>query len=154
MNAERIVLNDPGSRGARHHDTQPPHRPGAICALVRTDTDIATVRREGRALARLLGFSSAEATMLATVISELSRNMLRDASHGVVIVAALDDAGRRGVAVMAQDGGHNGAGPAGHLFEVDTALSRLEGVRRAMDDFEVVSEPGQWTTVTVKKWMR
>ena len=30
----------------------------------------------------------------------------------------------------------------------------LPGAKRLMDEFEVVSEPGRGTTITMKKWIR
>ena len=43
---------------------------------VESDTDIVAARQKGRALAVRLGFSSGEATMVATAISELARNIV------------------------------------------------------------------------------
>jgi len=32
--------------------------------------------------------------------------------------------------------------------------ARLPGAKRLMDDFEIQSEPGKGTTVTMRKWAR
>src|SRR5262245_51591932 len=49
---------------------------------VESDTDIVVARQKGRALATRLGFSSGEATMVATAISELARNIVLYAVRG------------------------------------------------------------------------
>src|SRR5437867_5146580 len=41
---------------------------------IRVDSDIVAARQQGRALASRVGFSSGEATLIATAISELSRS--------------------------------------------------------------------------------
>ena len=47
-----------------------------IRVRVEADTDIVAARQKGRALAARLGFSSGAATMVATAISELARNIV------------------------------------------------------------------------------
>ena len=43
---------------------------------VTSDDDLVAARREGRILAEKLGFSTSEATLVATAISELARNIV------------------------------------------------------------------------------
>ncbi|MDP6243223.1 MAG: anti-sigma regulatory factor, partial [Myxococcota bacterium] len=43
---------------------------------IRGSTDVVTARRDGRDMARALGFGSADQTRLATAISELTRNVV------------------------------------------------------------------------------
>ena len=64
-----------------------------------------TARQEGRALASLLGFSSTEATLVATAISELARNIVLYAKHGEIVVGLVRDGARQGVMVVARDEG-------------------------------------------------
>src|SRR5437879_11064445 len=70
---------------------------------IRVDSDIVTARQLGRALASRVGFSSGEATLIATAISELSRNIVLYAMQGEIIVAAVEHGSRRGVVVGARD---------------------------------------------------
>src|SRR5262245_15173530 len=118
--------------------------------------DIVTARQEGRSLAWGLGFSAAEATVLATAISEVARNIVQYAGRGEVRLAACREGARVGVCVVACD-----KGPG--IVDVDRALRAgystqkglglgLPGARRLMDEFEIVSEVGVGTTVTLKKW--
>src|ERR687884_3595 len=48
------------------------------------DADIVHARGEGRALAGRLGFSRTDATLIATAISEIGRNILVHAGHGEI----------------------------------------------------------------------
>jgi serine/threonine-protein kinase RsbT len=118
--------------------------------------DIVTARRQGRTLAERMGFSSSEATLLATAISELARNIVAYAQRGEVVIRPTNHAGRQGVVVIARDDGPG-------ISDVKLALQQgystsgglglgLPGVRRIMDSFTVDSGPGRGTTITVTKW--
>jgi serine/threonine-protein kinase RsbT len=129
-----------------------------IRVLVSSDTDIVSARQKGRALAATLGFSTSEATLIATAISELARNIVLYAGQGEIVIKRLERSGRAGMSVVAHDEGpgipdvdhamHDGYSTSGRL-----GLG-LPGVRRLMDDFEITSEVGKGTCVTVRKWTR
>ena len=123
---------------------------------VRTDSDIVTARMHGREMALLLGFSSGPATLIATAISELARNILLYARGGEITLTPLRNSTRRGVMVMASD-----EGPG--IPDVERALQDgystsgrlglgLPGVRRLVDEFTIDTRLGRGTTVVVKKW--
>jgi serine/threonine-protein kinase RsbT len=40
-----------------------------------------------------------------------------------------------------------------HYSSGDTLGLGLPGVKRMMDEFELTSEPGKRTTVTIRKWL-
>ena len=112
----------------------------------------------GRAMAADLGFSPGDATLIATAISELARNVVQYARQGEVVFTPLSAGGRRGIAVTVAD-----EGPG--IENVDAALQDgystsgrlglgLPGVRRLMDELAIDSTPGHGTTVKVKKWKR
>ena len=123
---------------------------------IRVDSDIVTARQLGRALASRVGFSSGEATLIATAISELSRNIVLYATQGEIIVASVENGVRRGVVVVARDKGPGiadvrRATAGGYSTSGGLGLG-LAGVRRLMDEFEIVTDVGIGTTVTAKKW--
>ena len=125
---------------------------------VSSDFDLVTARREGRLMAEQLGFSASEATLVATAISELARNIVNYARKGEIHVALVNDGGRRGISVVARD---HGPGIADIKLAVQSGYSTsgglglgLPGVRRIMDEFDIVSEAGIGTTITVTKWKR
>lgn len=121
-----------------------------------TDADIVTARQRGKQLAAELGFTSIQLTLIATAISELARNILLYAKHGEIILRTAQNSDRPGVVVIARDEGP-GIADLKQALHVGYSTSGslglgLPGVRRLMSEFEIQSEPGKGTTVTVKKW--
>jgi serine/threonine-protein kinase RsbT len=123
---------------------------------ISSDQDIVSARQRGRAMAIELGFSSGDATLIATAISELARNILSYARRGEITLKIVHASSRQGISIIASDSGpgirdirqamRDGFSTSGSL-----GLG-LPGVRRLMDEFEIFSEPGRGTIVTVKKW--
>src|SRR5262249_33928890 len=72
---------------------------------VESDTDIVTARQRGRALATRLGLSSGDATIVATAISELARNIVLYANHGEVILRPVENGSHVGLIIIARDEG-------------------------------------------------
>lgn len=125
---------------------------------IAADTDIVQARQTGRELAAQVGFSPGDQTVIAAAISEIARNIVMYARRGEVRLRAVNDGGRQGLIVVAED---NGPG----IRDVTRALQDgystsgglglgMPGARRLMDEFEVISEVGQGTRVTMKKWKR
>ena len=136
----------------------PDQEQNKICVPVSSDNELVTARREGRRLAEQLGFSSSEATLIATAISELARNIVTYAVKGEIHVSLINDGDRKGIKVVASDRGPGIvdvrlAVQAGYSTSGGLGLG-LPGVRRIMDDFDIASEPGRGTTITVTKWKR
>ncbi len=128
------------------------------CIPVESDGDIVGARQKGRRLSAQLGFSSSDLTLIATAISELARNILLYAKRGEIILKLVEHGEMRGIIVTAHDEGP-GIPDISRALEAGYSTSRslglgLPGVRRLMDEFEIVSEVGSGTTVTVKKWER
>ncbi len=119
--------------------------------------DIVTARQKGRALAAELGFPVTDMVMVATCISELARNMVLYAQRGeIVLGVAIDDLGKRGIVVVARDEGP-GIEDVSRALEPGYSTSGglglgLTGVKRLMDDLQVLSVVGKGTVVTAKKW--
>lgn len=129
-----------------------------VCVPVASDGDLVTARREGRVMAEQLGFSASEATLLATAISELARNIVAHAKQGEIHLRPVNGSTRRGITVVASDQGPGIADPkrASQLgLSAAGALGLgLPGVRRIMDAFDISSVPGHGTTIAVTKWKR
>jgi len=123
---------------------------------VETELDIVTARMRGRGLALQLGFSRQTATLIATALSELARNMLLYAGRGEVLISALERGLRRGVLVVASDDGPGIPDVARALLDGYSTSGRLglglPGVRRLVDDFDLDSRLGEGTTVRVVMW--
>ena len=123
---------------------------------ITSDSDMVPARAQGRALATKLGFSRTDATLIATAISEIARNIVVHVGNGEILLEPMYEDGRYGLLVVAQD-----TGPG--ISDIEAALDHgfasgkglglgLPGARRLMDEFDIASEPGKGTTVTMKKW--
>jgi len=123
---------------------------------INSDQDIVTARQRGRALATELGFSTGDATLIATAISELARNIVSYARKGDITLKIVQASSRQGVLIIASDSGPGIRDIPQALrdgFSTSGSLGLgLPGVRRLMDEFEITSKPGRGTIVTVKKW--
>jgi serine/threonine-protein kinase RsbT len=123
---------------------------------VASDVDIVAARQQGRALAMRLGFSSSDATIVATAISELARNIVLYAKRGEIVLAAVVNSEHRGLVITACDHGEGIADIRQALQDGYSTSGRmgvgLPGVKRLMDEFEISSTVGRGTVVTVKKW--
>lgn len=128
-----------------------------IRVAINSDQDIVGARQKGRTLAAQLGFSPADATLIATAISELARNIVSYARKGEIRLQAIQNATRQGILVTAADEGPGIRDIQQALrdgFSTSGSLGLgLPGVRRLMDEFQITSQPGHGTTVTVKKWL-
>lgn len=132
---------------------------GEVSMPIATDTDIVLARQEGRALAARAGVVATDLTLVATAISEIARNIVAHAhGDGQMSMTIVEEAGRRGVMIVARD-----TGPG--IDDVELALEDgfstgtglglgLPGARRIMDEFAISSRPGTGTTVVMHKWVR
>jgi serine/threonine-protein kinase RsbT len=129
---------------------------GEIRVAINSAQDIVLARQKGRAMATEIGFSSGDATLIATAISELARNIVSYASNGQITLKAVQGSSRVGIMVVASDHGPGIPDIRRALrdgFSTSGSLGLgLPGVRRLMDEFAIKSTPGQGTTVAVKKW--
>lgn len=125
--------------------------------VIRSSTDIVTARQRGRALAAELGFSGGDLVVIATTISELARNIIQYATTGVIVIRQDPGNERPGIVIMARDDGPGISDIPRALSAGYAAGSRLggglPGVRSLMDQFDIVTRPGQGTTITVRKWL-
>jgi serine/threonine-protein kinase RsbT len=125
-----------------------------IRAQITCAEDVVVARQRGRSLARDMGFSPSDTTLIAAVISELARNIVRYADRGEVLLGKGEDGM---LLVVARD-----QGPG--IADVEAALRSgystsgglgmgLPGVKRVADFFEIVSN-SRGTTVTLGKRRR
>ena len=123
---------------------------------VSRDADVVTARQTGRRVAADLGFSATDSTLIATAISEVARNIVRFAERGEIVISSVSSGGSQGIAIVARD-----VGPG--IPDLEEALRDgystyhglglgLPGARRLMDEFDVHTEVGSGTTVTMTKW--
>lgn len=142
----------------RLHERRERVADGDVRVPVSRDADVVTARQKGREAAARAGFSLSDQTLIATAISEVSRNIVKFAERGEVTVSVLSEDGRRGIVVVARD-----VGPG--IANVEDAMRDgystyqglglgLPGTKRLMDEFHLRSVPDEGTTVTMTKWLR
>ncbi|HEX7575098.1 MAG TPA: anti-sigma regulatory factor [Candidatus Methanoperedens sp.] len=128
------------------------------CIPIDSEIDIVTARQKGREMAARLGFSSTELTLIATAISEVARNIVEYARDGEISLSVVTQGDKRGIIVIACD---NGPGIPDIKLAMQDGYSTgkslglgLPGAKRLMDEFEIVSEVGKGTKITMKKWVQ
>lgn len=115
-----------------------------------------TVRQSVRKLALEIKLSLVDQTKVITAASELARNLLIYGGGGEVILELLRDGSRQGVRVHFID-----QGPG--IEDVELALKDgytsgggmglgLGGAKRLVNEFDLVSEPGKGTHITITRW--
>ncbi len=124
---------------------------------IKSVEDIVIARQEGRALAKSMGFSATEATLIATAISELARNIVLYAKSGEIILSRAVADQKTGIVIVGKD---EGPGISNLLHAMMSGYSTsgglglgLPGVKKIMDSFDISSEHGQGTTVTTLMWL-
>lgn len=132
--------------------------PSEVVVPIRTDVDVVIARQKIRALVSDLRFSGTELTLIATAISEVARNIVSYAGSGEVVMRLVRRGQRRGITVVARDKGP-GIADIEQAMKDGFSTSRglglgLPGSKRLMDEFELVSEVGKGTEITMTKWER
>ena len=104
------------------------------------------------------GFSGSDLTVIATAISEIARNIIVFAQRGEVTLSVVEKADKRGLLVIAEDHGPGIPDITQAMcdgFSTGKSLGLgLPGAKRLMDEFEIQSEVGKGTTITMTKWAR
>ena len=129
---------------------------GTNTAPLLNDEDVVRLRKLVRDRLVAAGFSLIDQTKFVTAASELARNTLRYGGGGHALLNDLNDGLRRGIAVSFVD-----EGPG--IADLELALTDgytsgggmglgLSGARRLADEFNIDTEPGKGTTVTITKW--
>lgn len=102
------------------------------------------------------GLSPVAAQQLATVASELARNILKYAGHGQIEMRREEDGARVGIRLIVSDRGPGiddvEQAVADHFSTGGSLGLGLSGVKRMMDKFHIESQPGKGTRIEVVKW--
>jgi serine/threonine-protein kinase RsbT len=125
---------------------------------VSSDQDVVRVRQLVRTVAVAVKLSLVDQTKIVTAASELARNTLVYGGGGAVEVSRVRNERRAGIRIVFAD-----QGPG--IVDLDLALTDgyttggglglgLSGARRLVDEFDIDTEVGKGTTITVVKWCR
>ncbi|MGE5657672.1 MAG: anti-sigma regulatory factor [Actinomycetota bacterium] len=123
---------------------------------IQSSAEIVLVRQAVRQWAVELGFSLVEQTKMVTAASELARNTLDYGGGGTMKLEALQEGSHRGLRLTFID-----SGPG--IPDVELALKDgfttggglgmgLGGAKRLVNEFEIVSQPGEGTRVSITRW--
>ncbi|MDT0349088.1 ATP-binding protein [Pseudonocardia sp. DSM 45834] len=123
-----------------------------------TGDDVVRLRQLVRTRALEIRLSLVDQTKLVTAASELARNTLVHGGSGSAVVETVEKGGRRGVRAAFVD-----SGPG--IPDLDLAMTAgwtsggglglgLSGAKRLVDEFDIDTEVGRGTSVTVVKWAR
>ncbi len=123
-----------------------------------TEDDIILTRRRVRELAETRRFDAFATAAITTAASELARNVLVHAGRGVAVIEEVQNGTRFGIRLCFRDEGP-GIPDVQRVLAGGFSTARsmglgLSGSRRLVDNFELVSDVGKGTTVTVVKWKR
>lgn len=120
------------------------------------DDDVVRVRQLVRGYAQRAKLSLVNQTKLVTAASELARNTLVYGGGGIARVEIVSDGRRQGVRAVFQDDGPGipdlGLALADGWSSGSGLGLGLSGSRRLVDQFDLDTEVGRGTTVTVVKW--
>ena len=124
---------------------------------IRTEIDASRTVLESSLYSREAGFDETPSRMIATAVSELVRNILKYAGTGEIRLRRVKGMGGRGIEIEAVDQGPGiadcKAAMDDHFSSGGTLGMGLPGVKRMMDEFSLVSAPGEGTRVTARKWI-
>jgi serine/threonine-protein kinase RsbT len=121
-----------------------------------SEQNIVASRQMVRSLCQELKFSLVELTKMVTATSELSRNTLIHGGGGRMRWEFVELNGRRGLRLHFEDQGPGIPDVAAALSDGWTTGNGmglgLPGSKRLVNDFEIETEPGRGTRVSITKW--
>lgn len=123
---------------------------------LKNSNDVVLARQRVRQWSTELRFSLVDQTKLVTAASELARNTLDYGLGGTMTIETLNAGSRMGLRLIFED---NGPG----IPDIERALSDgytsgngmglgLGGSKRLVNEFNIESEVGKGTKVTVARW--
>lgn len=120
------------------------------------DQDVVPMRNRVKEYAVKAGMSILNQTKLITAASELVRNLLKYGGGGLVTIEALTNGRDQGVRLVFSD---KGPGIPDIALAMKDGYSTgrsmglgLPGTKRLVNEFEISSEVGKGTTVSIIKW--
>lgn len=123
---------------------------------IEKEQDVVPFRNRVKEYAVKIGMSLINQTKLITAASELVRNMLKYGGGGIALIEVVSQGRDTGVRLTFQD-----KGPG--IKDISLAMKDgystgkslgvgLPGAKRLVSEFDIKSEVGAGTTVTILKW--
>ncbi|HEY2014012.1 MAG TPA: ATP-binding protein, partial [Bryobacteraceae bacterium] len=122
---------------------------------IRYEHDVVAARRHARDVAEMLGFDVRQQTSLATAVSEIARNAYQYAGGGLLEFGLESHTAPQILSIRVSDQGPGIRNLDRILQETYSSATGMGlgivGARRLMDRFEIQSEAGKGTTVSMLK---
>ena len=123
---------------------------------ISSSSDVVLARQKVRQWAMEMKFTLVDQTKLVTAASELARNTLDHGKGGQMVIEQVENSIKNGLKLVFED-----RGPG--ISDVNAALRDgfttgggmglgLGGSKRLVNDFQIETEPGKGTRVTVVRW--
>lgn len=123
---------------------------------IQNSGDVVLARQKVRHWATELRFTLVDQTKLVTAASELARNTLDHGRGGHMLMEMVEDSPKTGLRLTFED-----KGPG--IADINQALRDgfttgngmglgLGGSKRLVNEFQIESEPGKGTRITVIRW--
>lgn len=123
---------------------------------IRCEADVVAVRQQARTWCHECGFSLVEQTKMVTAASEIARNTLIYGGGGAVDFFRLEEGAKKGLQLVFSDQGPGIANLDEALRDGFTSGNGLGlglgGARRLVNEFQIWSQSGQGTRVTITRW--
>jgi len=120
------------------------------------EVDVIPFRNRLKECAVKIGMSLVNQTKIITAASELARNMLKYANGGIATIEVVSKGRDNGIRLTFADKGPGIANVAMAMkdgFSTGKSLGLgLPGTKRLVSEFNLETEVGKGTTVTVTKW--
>lgn len=122
---------------------------------IRSELDVVGARQRARQIATFCGFSSQDQVRIATVVSELARNIYAYATTGNVHFLVEGERAPQSLVIQVEDQGPGIANIEKILagkYRSPTGMGvGITGARSLMDGFDIVTAPGEGTKITLQK---
>jgi serine/threonine-protein kinase RsbT len=129
---------------------------GSETVAIRQETDLLLVRQIVRQRAADLGFRKLGQTKAVTAASEIGRNTLIHGGGGKMLLQTYVELARRGLRLTFEDHGPGIADVERAMTDGYTTAGGLGlglgGTKRLVDEFDLTSNVGMGTRVTVALW--
>lgn len=124
--------------------------------LIENSDDVVRIRQFVRKWALELKFSLVDQTKLITATSELARNTVQHGGGGTVNAEIIENGPRLGIRLTFEDHGPG-------IQDIELAMRDgytsgtgmglgLSGSKRLVNEFDIKSEAGRGTTVSIIRW--
>jgi serine/threonine-protein kinase RsbT len=123
---------------------------------IRVEADVIAARQLVRRLTIDMGFSLVDQTKMVTATSELARNVVRYGNGGEMRWEKIANGARDGLRLTFEDKGPGIPDVALAMTDGWTSGNGLgmglSGARRLVNEFDIHTEVGQGTRVTIARW--